>query len=104
MDPVRLTLIGKPGCHLCDDARGVIETVRGELASLPGKKRIDTELIELNILEDEQLALLHSEHIPVVLIGDRRHAIWQVDREKFTAAVVKAARASKPSMLQRLKR
>jgi hypothetical protein len=29
--PVRVTLIGKPGCHLCDDARAVVAAVTGEL-------------------------------------------------------------------------
>ncbi len=94
MDPVQLTLIGKPGCHLCDDARDTIEAVRTELAALPGKQRIETVLTELNILENERLALLHSEHIPVVLIGERRHAVLHVDHEKFAAAVVKAAKPS----------
>ncbi|MFC5337555.1 glutaredoxin family protein [Leucobacter denitrificans] len=89
--PVTLTLIGKPGCHLCDDARVVIEEVRGSVA----KSGIDTELVERNILEDEQLARLHSEDIPVVLIGEKRHAIWRVDRDKLEAAITKAARTSK---------
>ena len=26
----RVTLVGKPGCHLCADARAVIETVCAE--------------------------------------------------------------------------
>ena len=29
--PVRITLIGKPGCHLCDDARAVIARVAADL-------------------------------------------------------------------------
>lgn len=88
MDPVRITLIGKPGCHLCDDARGVIERVRSGLAA----DLISTELVELDILEDEALARAHSEEIPVVRIGEKRHAIWRVDPEKFEAAVRRAAR------------
>ena len=27
-----ITLIGKPGCHLCDDARDVVASVVAELA------------------------------------------------------------------------
>ncbi|MFF8817438.1 glutaredoxin family protein [Leucobacter sp. NPDC015123] len=87
MEPVRITLIGKPGCHLCDDARDVVERVRAELAA----DGVATELAELNILEDAELARLHSEDIPVVRIGDRRHAIWHVDAEKFETAVRRAA-------------
>lgn len=89
MKPVAITLIGKPGCHLCDDARESIERVRGMLAA----EGIATELTELNILEDVALAREHSESIPVVRIGEKRHAIWHVNPEKFEAALRKAAGA-----------
>ncbi|KUF08564.1 glutaredoxin family protein [Leucobacter sp. G161] len=97
MEPVRITLLGKPGCHLCDDARAAIEQVCAQLA----QDKIATELIELNILEDEGLARLHSEEIPVVRIGEKRHAIWRVDPVKFDAAVRRAARSSKSSFWRR---
>lgn len=92
---MRITLIGKPGCHLCDAARGVIERVRADLAA----DGLATELEELNILDDEALARLHSEEIPVVRVGEKRHAIWRVDPEKFEDAVRRAAR--KPKLWRR---
>jgi glutaredoxin len=79
---VQLTLIGKPGCHLCDEARDAIARVRAELA----ERGIETALEELDILEDPQLARRHSEDIPVVQINGRRHAIWRVDPERLSAA------------------
>jgi hypothetical protein len=85
---VQLTLIGKRGCHLCDDARAAIAEVRDEL----GRRGIVTELTELDILRDEELARRHSEDIPVVQINGRRHAIWRVDPARLSAAVEKAAR------------
>ncbi|MGK0722296.1 glutaredoxin family protein [Leucobacter sp. W1478] len=85
--PVVITLLSKPGCHLCDDARVVINRVRGELAG----RGIVATLDERNILADVQLARLHSEDIPVVLIGGRRHAIWRVDAQKLTRAVERAS-------------
>lgn len=87
VDSVQITLIGKPGCHLCDDARAVVSASREALRG----RGIATELDELDILQDEALARLHSEDIPVVMIGGRRHAIWRVDPAKFEAAVEKAA-------------
>lgn len=88
MTTVQLTLIGKPGCHLCDDARTAIAEVRDELR----RRGIATELTELDILQDEELARRHSEDIPVVQINGRRHAIWRVDPARLAAAVEKAAR------------
>ncbi|MFD5598976.1 glutaredoxin family protein [Leucobacter sp. NPDC058333] len=88
MSAVRLTLIGKPGCHLCDDARDVIVGVLERLT----ERGIETTLEELDILQDAALAEEHAEHIPVVQIDGRRHAIWRVDPDRLTTAVVKAAR------------
>ncbi|QBE49263.1 glutaredoxin family protein [Leucobacter triazinivorans] len=87
MTVVQLTLIGKPGCHLCDDARETIARVRAELA----ERGVATELRELDILADAQLARRHAEDIPVVQIDGRRHAIWRVDPERLSAAIEKAA-------------
>ena len=89
---MRITLIGKPGCHLCDDARAAIEGVRSELAG----EGLIVELAELDILEDEALARLHSEDIPVVLVGSRRHAIWRVDPVKLAEAIRKEAGTASP--------
>lgn len=89
--PVAITLLSKPGCHLCDDAREAIERVRRSIA----QSGIDTTLDELDILQDEQLARLHAEEIPVVLIDGRRHAIWQVDEDRLAASIEKAARRPK---------
>lgn len=85
--PVALSLFTKPGCHLCDDAREVIARVRAEL----DQRGVPTTLEERNILDDAELARLHSEDIPVVFIGTRRHAIWRVDPDRLTQAIVRAA-------------
>lgn len=88
MPVVTLTLLGKPGCHLCDEARDVIASVRSEFA----ERGVEITYEEFNILDDERLAKRHSEDIPVVQINGKRHAIWRVDAERLTAALEKAAR------------
>ena len=86
MPHVPVTLLGKPGCHLCDEARAVVERVIAELP--PGT----AVLTERNILEDAALAEKHADDIPVVLIGDRVHVYWRVDPDRFRRALVEAAR------------
>ncbi|GAB2556914.1 glutaredoxin family protein [Leucobacter ruminantium] len=97
MKTALITLIGKPGCHLCDDARAVIDEVRAELSG----RGIPTEFAELDILTDPELARLHSEDIPVVQIDGRRHAIHRVDPSRFSAAVERAARKRRLPFLSR---
>jgi len=79
----RLTLIGKPGCHLCDDARLAITKV---IAELPAAGSV--ELTEQSILDDEALHSRYWDEIPVVLINDRVHTIWRVDPERLRAALL----------------
>jgi len=75
-------LIGKPGCHLCDDAR---ETITQVIAELPTE--FSVELSERSILDDEQLHSKYRDEIPVVLINDRVHTIWRVDPTRLSAAL-----------------
>lgn len=78
----RLTLLGKPGCHLCDDARIVVQSV---LADYPG-----VAFEEKSILDDPHLLDAYVEEIPVVLIDDRVHTIWHVDEARLRSALTAA--------------
>ena len=80
-----LTLIGKPDCHLCDDARAVVGTVLAEFAD------VDVTLEELSILDDPALRELYLEEIPVLLIDGRVHNIWRIDPERLRAALREVA-------------
>lgn len=78
----RVTLIGKPGCHLCDDARAVVARVAGELS-------VGWE--ERDILADEELYARYWERIPVVLVDGRQHDFWHVDESRLRAALTRAS-------------
>ena len=73
MSAPRLTLVGKPGCHLCDDARAMVLQVLDEF---PG-----VSFDERSILDDAELFDAYVEEIPVLLIDDRVHPIWRGDPE-----------------------
>jgi len=74
----RITLIGKPGCHLCDDAREVVARVAAETG---------TRWRELSILDDPDLAERYREQIPVVLVDGEQHDYWRVDAERLREAL-----------------
>ena len=78
MSTVRMTLIGKPGCHLCDDARDVVERVAA-----------DTGIgwNEVSILDDDDLAQQYGEQIPVLLVDGEQHTFWRVDEERLRATL-----------------
>lgn len=82
----RLTLIGKPDCHLCDDARAVIASVIAELADAAS-----VDLEELSIHDDAELNEKYWDEIPVLMIDGRVHAIWRLDAERLKAAILATA-------------
>jgi hypothetical protein len=74
----RITLIGKPGCHLCDEARVVVERVATDTGA--GWQ-------ELSILDDEGLRERYWELIPVVLVDGEQHDFYRVDESRLRAAL-----------------
>ncbi|MGO3885246.1 MAG: glutaredoxin family protein [Mycetocola sp.] len=83
--PTRLTLIGKPGCHLCDDAREVVSSV------LDAHPELSVTVEEQNILEDAELHDRYWEEIPVVLINDEVHNYWRIDPVRLERALKEIA-------------
>ncbi|AVH61251.1 MULTISPECIES: glutaredoxin family protein [Streptomyces] len=75
-----VTLIRKPGCHLCDDAELVIEKVCAELG-VPWEQK--------DITLDEELHRAYWEQIPVVLVDGAQHTFWRVDEERLRKALAR---------------
>lgn len=73
-----ITLIGKPGCHLCEEARSVVVAVSAETGS-PWQ--------EVSILDDPLLADEYWEQIPVIKVDDRVIAFWKITPEQLRSAL-----------------
>ncbi|HTG47575.1 MAG TPA: glutaredoxin family protein [Actinomycetota bacterium] len=77
-----VVLYTRPGCHLCDDARASIETVRD---------RVPFAFTEIDIGSDDDLVRDYGIRIPVVTIdGEERFEI-SVDPDELTAALTEPA-------------
>jgi len=83
---IRLTLIGKPGCHLCDDAREVVQAVIAEIEASDAPPRM--HLDERSILDDAELASRYAEEIPVLLIDGEVHNYWRIDPVRLKTALL----------------
>lgn len=79
---IKISLIGRPGCHLCDDARAVISQVMSQVIS---PEDIDFE--ELSLLDDPNLMARYSEEIPVILLNGLVHDFLRVDEDRLIAAI-----------------
>ena len=68
-----VTLYGRPGCHLCDDARAALERVR---AGAGGRA---FALREIDIERDDELFKRYLERIPVVCLDGEELFDFEVD-------------------------
>ena len=76
--PPRVLLYTKPGCHLCDDARQVIEQVCAETG---------TSYDEVDITTSAELWDAYGEEIPVTFVDGRQHDFWRVDADRLRRAL-----------------
>jgi glutaredoxin len=75
---VRITLLGRPGCHLCDDARAVIERVAADL---------DVGWEERDITQSPDDLEEYWDKIPVTLVDGVPHDFWRVAESRLRAAL-----------------
>jgi hypothetical protein len=74
----RIVLISKPGCHLCDEARAVIERVASDLG---------VRWLERSIIGDPELITAYWKQIPVTLVDGATHDYWGVDETRLRQAL-----------------
>ena len=83
---ISLTLLTKPGCHLCEEAKTVVDSAINKFKSEHSSEN-PIELTEVNILEDQALLEQYVEEIPVLQINGATHAYWKIDSERLIAAL-----------------
>ena len=67
-----VTLYGRPGCHLCDEARAVLE-------------RIGHPFDEVDIEADDELLARYLERIPVIALDGAELSDFFVDEVELRA-------------------
>jgi glutaredoxin len=75
-----ITIYSRRGCHLCDDAENILESLREEL---------NFEIDVINIDEDAELIKLYSDQVPVIHIDGIHHDFYKVDPLRFRSSLEK---------------
>ena len=74
MPAIRIDVYSRPGCHLCDEAKEVIDRVRS---------RHLFDLNVINIALDPSLEAMYGAEIPVVLINGNKAFKYRVEMKEF---------------------
>ena len=78
-----MTLFGRPGCHLCDDALAVLERIRSD---------VPFDLRTVNIEDDDALLRAYLVRIPVVSVDGEEVYDYHVDEGDLRARLARVAR------------
>lgn len=77
LSSARVVMVGREGCHLCDEARTVIARVVAATGD---------SFAEVDIDSDAELAR-YTEEVPVTFVDGRQHDYWRVDEGRLRAAL-----------------
>jgi len=75
-----VTVFSRQGCHLCDVAIELLESMRDEL---------NFTIEKIQIEGNDKLEKLYGEKIPVVQIDGEHHDFGRVDPERFRFSLEK---------------
>ena len=74
----KVTVYSRTGCHLCEIAIDLINSVKGS----------DNFSLEIKLIDnDSELQKEYGEQVPVILIDEKVHDYWRVDFIRFTKAI-----------------
>jgi glutaredoxin len=73
---VRVRLLTRQGCHLCEEAAAVLARVCAESGTGWDSLDVDT---------DDELRAEYGDQVPVVLLDGREHDSFRVDEERLRA-------------------
>jgi glutaredoxin len=73
-DVTRVTIYSRPGCHLCDEMKAVVELVGRSVA---------LQIEEIDISADPALEARYGLDIPVLEIDGRRAAKYRVSEDEL---------------------
>ena len=79
-DSLQIDIYSRPGCHLCDEAKDVVERVQ---------RRFPFDVRIINIEEDPQLERAYGTEIPVVFINGNKAFKYHVDEAELEKKVKK---------------
>ena len=74
----RVTFYTRPGCHLCDDARAVVQRVCASVGE---------QFAEVDITTDPELERRFRDEIPVTFVDGQQHDFWRVDEARLVRAL-----------------
>jgi hypothetical protein len=80
MNDITVTLVGRDGCHLCDEADGIVAKVL--------QRFINVDYEHTSLEQNPEWEHQYGDKIPVLLLNGVEHAYWRINGERLEGALV----------------
>ncbi len=80
MPEPRVVVLSRDGCHLCDQALGLVAAVCDDLGEQYVVRDVDS---------DPELQARYTDEVPVTFVDGRQHDFWRVDPDRLRAALTR---------------
>lgn len=88
---VTVTFLERQGCHLCDEARTIVDAVVRDVNADPeNETNVSVKMVDIDT--DPELQSQYDWEVPVVLINERQHSFHRVDAKRLRSALQTATR------------
>jgi hypothetical protein len=71
---MRLALVTRPDCHLCDVAKEAMDRVAAQVGET---------WTEIDVTSDVELERDYGDRVPVVLLDGKEHGYWRVEEDRL---------------------
>ena len=71
---MRLALVTRPACHLCDVAKEAMDRVAAQVGET---------WTEIDVTSDVELERDYGDRVPVVLLDGAEHGYWRVEEARL---------------------
>jgi glutaredoxin len=70
----RLTLISRPGCHLCEVAEQVLQRIAADTGE---------QWTTVDVTDSVELERDYGDRVPVLLLDGAEHGYWRIEEERL---------------------
>jgi hypothetical protein len=70
----RLTLISRPGCHLCEVAEQVLDRIAADTGE---------QWTKVDVTDSLELERDYGDRLPVLLLDGAEHGYWRIEEDRL---------------------
>jgi glutaredoxin len=70
----RLTLISRPGCHLCEVAEQALDRIAADTGE---------QWTKVDVTDSIELERDYGDRVPVLLLDGGEHGYWRIEEERL---------------------